>query len=130
MASHQKNGLEQEVRRLQVQLMEAHLENESLRRQKGELRPILAAVLKKTDEELRTYTHCVIRPTEDACEWEAVTEQCCLGGCDMGVYSFSTEREALVFSALLEVLGYRPNHRTACPTCYAEFRKERIETDE
>lgn len=57
-----------------------------------------------------------------------MTERCCLGGCDMGVYTFSAEREALLFSALLEAIGYRPDHNTACSSCYAEYRKDRIET--
>ncbi|MFR8333614.1 MAG: hypothetical protein ACLU9S_15685 [Oscillospiraceae bacterium] len=106
--------LERELRRTQAQLVEARAEITALRRQKGDLRPALARVLKKTDEELLAYRYCAVQPAEDTCEWEAVTERCCLGGCDMGVYTFSAEREALLFSALLEAIGYRPDHNTAC----------------
>lgn len=120
--------LERELRRTQAQLVEARAEITALRRQKGDLRPALARVLKKTDEELLAYRYCAVQPAEDTCEWEAVTERCCLGGCDMGVYTFSAEREALLFSALLEAIGYRPDHNTACSSCYAEYRKDRIET--
>lgn len=120
--------LERELRRTQAQLVEACAEITALRRQKGDLRPALARVLKKTGEELRAYRYCAVQPAEDTCEWEAVTERCCLGGCDMGVYTFSAEREALLFSALLEAIGYRPDHNTACSSCYAEYRKDRIET--
>ena len=42
--------------------------------------------------------------------WETVTEHCCLGGCDMGVYTFPTERDALLFAALLQAAGYHPPH--------------------
>ena len=120
--------LERDLRRTQAQLVESRAEIAALRRQKGDLRPALARVLKKTDEELRAYRYCTVQPVEDAHEWEAVTEQCCLGGCDMGVYTFPTEREALVFAALLEAVGYRPDHNTACSSCYAEYRKDHIET--
>lgn len=123
-----RDDLERDLRRTQAQLIEARAEIAALRRQKGDLRPALARILKKTDEELRTHLCCAVQPAEDTREWEAVTERCCLGGCDMGVYPFSTEREALVFSALLEAVGYRPDHNTACSSCYAEYRKDHIET--
>lgn len=119
-------GLERELRRAQARLMEARAEIAALRRQKGELRPVLAHVLKKTNEELRASMRCAVQPAEDLRKWETVTEQCCLCGCDMGVYPFSTEREALVFSALLEAIGYRPGHNTACSSCYAEYIKDCI----
>lgn len=118
--------LERELRRTQARLMEARAEIAVLRRQKGDLRPVLARVLKKTDEELRASMSCVVQPAEDFRKWETVTEQCCLCGCDMGVYPFSTEREALVFSALLEAIRYRPCHNTACSSCYAEYMKDCI----
>lgn len=121
-----RDGLEQELRRAQVQLMEARAEIAAQRRKKGDLRPVLARLLKKTDEELRESLHCAVQPGENTREWEAVTEQCCLGGCDMGVYTFSTEREALVFAAVLEAIGYRPAHSAACFSCYDEYRKDCI----
>lgn len=120
------DDLERELRRAQAQLIEARAEITALRRQKDDLRPSLARVLKKTDEELRASIRCAVQPAEDTREWEAVTEQCCLGGCDMGIYAFSTEREALLFSALLEAAGYRPDHNTACSSCYDEYIKDCI----
>lgn len=53
-----------------------------------------------------------------------MTEYCCLGGCDMGIYSFDRERDALLFAALLSALGHKPSHNTACSACYAEYRKD------
>lgn len=125
-AQEARDALEQELHCAQAQLMEARAEITALRRQKGDLRPALARVLKKTDEELRASVYCAVQPAENTCEWETVTERCCLGGCDMGVYTFPTEREALVFAALLEAIGYRPDHNTACSSCYAEYRKDCI----
>ena len=126
-AAKARDGLERDLRRTQAQLVEARAEIAALRRQKGDLRPALAHVLKKTDEELRAYRYCAVQPAEDTCDWEVVTERCCLGGCDMGIYTFSAERKALVFSALLEAAGYRPDHNTACSSCYAEYRTDCIE---
>lgn len=85
-----------------------------------------ADILGKTDDELRRYSRCIVQPTEDGRTWETVTATCCLGGCDMDVFTFRTQRDALLFSALLEAEGYRPRHNTACPECYAEYVKDCI----
>ena len=44
----------------------------------------------------------------------------------MGVYTFPTERDALLFAALLQAIGYHPPHNIACPACYAEYHKDCI----
>ena len=121
-----RDDLELELCRAQAQLIEARAEITALRQQKGELRPILAHVLRKTDGELRASIRYAVQHTQDTDEWEAVTEQCYLGGCDMGVYTFPTERDALIFLALLEAAGYRPGPNKACPQCFAEYMRDRI----
>ena len=59
--------------------------------------------------------------------WEAVTSFCCLGGCDMDVYPFPSERDALLFAALLKAVGYQPPHNVACAECYQEYMSEQLE---
>lgn len=56
----------------------------------------------------------------------AVTGFCCLGGCEMDVYPFQSERDALLFSVLLKEIGYQPPHNIACEKCYQEYMSEQI----
>ena len=44
----------------------------------------------------------------------------------MDVYTFPTERDALLFAALLQAAGYHPPHNIACSSCYAEYQKDFI----
>lgn len=90
------------------------------------MRDKLAGILKQPDDQIRRSARYAVQPTEDGLAWETVTEMCCLGGCDMGVYTFPTERDALLFSALLGAFGYCPPHNTACSDCYAEYMKDCI----
>ena len=98
----------------------ASLKSESERR---DIR-LLAELLSKTDAELQKHIRCIVQPAENGQTWETVTATCCLGGCDMDVFTFRTKRDALIFSALLEAAGYRPGHNIACPECYAEYMKD------
>lgn len=84
----------------------------------------LASVLAKSDAQLQEGLHFDVRKAETGEQWEVVTAHCCLGGCDMGIYEFATERDALLFAALLDMAGFKPSHNTACSTCYAEYIKD------
>ena len=42
----------------------------------------------------------------------------------MDVYPFQSERDALLFAALLKVVGYQPPHNIACEKCYQEYMTE------
>ncbi len=55
-------------------------------------------------------------------QWQVVTGICNMGGCDMGVFTFPDERDALIFSAALDVVGYKFS-RGICSDCYAEYRE-------
>ena len=126
VTSEQAGQMERTMKAMQSELDELRAENRTLRMRQDALRPVLATVLQKQDEALRQSARCAVQTTEDGLAWEVVTEQCCLGGCDMAVYSFSAERDALLFAALLDACGYRPTHRTACPSCYSEYKKGQI----
>lgn len=87
-------------------------------------RELVAHFLQKSDDELRKAVAYNCSRSQDGKHWEVVTEYCCLGGCDMGIYPFDRERDALLFAALLSALGHKPSHNTACSDCYAEYGKD------
>jgi hypothetical protein len=76
------------------------------------------------DEELGESTPFSVRQSESGPGWETVTGFCCLGGCDMDVYRFQSERDALLFAVLLKAVGYQPPHNIACAECYQEYMSE------
>ena len=83
-----------------------------------------ASILAKSEEQLQSGLHFEVQKSEDGEHWEVVTGYCCLGGCDMGVYLFAAKRDALLYAAILDAVGYQPSHNIACPTCYAEYMKD------
>ena len=103
---------------------------EGIRKDMDAVADIFAKVLQMPDEDLRALHAFPVSPTKDEAAWEAVTEVCGLGGCDMSVYSFKDERSARLFVALLERTGCRLRYDTACPSCYAEYQKERLKESE
>ena len=90
------------------------------------LRDEFAKLLTLSDDALESRAQYTVRKTEGNAQWEVVTAHCCLGGCDLGVYTFPTERDALLFAALLQAAGYCPSHNIACPACYVEYQKDCI----
>ena len=117
---------DRKIQRLKLQLAQAWADLPKLRQQASELPARFDAVLKKSDVQLRAELRFCVQISEDGASWEAVTEHCCLGGCDMGIYTFRSEREALLFATLLQAAGYRSHHNIACPVCYAEYQKDCI----
>ena len=55
-----------------------------------------------SNEELRKASRLSVRRSESVPGWEAVTSFCCLGGCDMDVYPFPSERDALLVRGAAE----------------------------
>ena len=88
------------------------------------LRDKMSKVLQMTDAQLREISRFRVQEDESGAGWETVTGFCCLGGCDMDVYPFQSERDALLFAALLKVVGYQPPHNIACEKCYQEYMTE------
>lgn len=114
------------LRYLQFQLTKARADHTDLLRHIAEAPQLFAPVLMKPDAQLRREARFCVQKSEDGTAWETVTGHCCLGGCDMGVYTFPSERDALLFAALLQAASYRPPHNIACPVCYAEYQKDCI----
>ena len=117
---------ERDLRFLQFQLTKVRADNTELQMQKNSFPSLFGAVLEKTDAQLRQEARFHVQRSEDGMPWEVVTEHCCLGGCDLSVYTFPTERDALLFSGLLQAAEYRTPHNIACPACYAEYLKDYI----
>jgi len=117
---------EREIRYLEFQLLKVRADNTRLQIRRNELCPAIAEILRKPNDALRQTLRYSVRRTEDGLAWETVTEHCCLGGCDMGIYTFPAEREALIFAAMLDAVGYRPLHNTACHDCYAEYMRDSV----
>ena len=91
------------------------------------LRDKIPKVLQMTDAQLREISRFRVQEDESGDSWETVTGFCCLGGCDMDVYPFQSERDALLFSVLLKAMGYQPPHNIACEKCYQEYMFEQTE---
>lgn len=117
---------ERDIKYLQFQLTKVRADNTELQLRRNELFSVFEQVLGRSNDQLRQDLRFSVQRTEDETAWETVTEHCCLGGCDMGVCTFSTERDALLFAALLSAVEYQPSHNTACPDCYAEYMKDCI----
>lgn len=91
------------------------------------LRDKISKVLQMTDAQLREISRFCVQEDGSGDGWETVTGFCCLGGCDMDVYPFQSERDALLFAALLKEIGYQPSHNIACAECYQEYMSEKTE---
>ena len=111
---------------LQFQLAKARAEKYELERMPTMIRDTLADYFCMPVDELRARAWAHVRETAGKDGWEVVTKHCCLGGCDMDIYNLPSERDALIFSAILRAIGYRPLHNVACERCYAEYTKECI----
>lgn len=117
---------ERDVKYLQFQLAKARADVSELQQLRTSAAEVFAEVLSRNDEQLRQSPAHIVRETADKTAWEVVTAHCCLGGCDLDVYTFPTERDAQLYSALLKAVGHHVPNNRACPTCYAEYMKDCI----
>lgn len=108
----------------QLQLAKTRADKFELEQRPTELRDTIAAILNEPVDQLRSAVRFHVREAEPGPGWEVVTDHCCLGGCDLSVYDFPSERDALLFARLLDIVGYRPSHNIACPACYEEHMKQ------
>lgn len=115
-----------DVRFLQEELAQARERIYSLEQLVQKSNALFAEVFSQTDEELSAMQRFAVRQADSGGSWEVVTEHCCLGGCDLGVYPFASEREALLYATLLRAVGFKPAHNVACPSCYAAHMRDCI----
>lgn len=112
---------------MQMQLTKARADIYELQQRPQKLRDDIYHALCMSDAQLREISRYPVQKDETGASWETVTGFCCLGGCDMDVYPFQTERDALLFSTLLKVVGYQAPHNAACSACYEEYMSENIQ---
>ena len=94
-----------DIHYLQYQLAKVRADNTALQLQRNELADVFADVLTRPDGLLKRTAAFTVQKVLDDTEWGVVTERCPVTGEDSNIYVFSTEREALVFAALLEAVG-------------------------
>lgn len=114
------------IRYLELQLARIRADKFELEQRPTELRDTIAAILNEPINQLRSAVRFHGREAEPGPGWEVVTAHCCLGGCDLNVYDFPSERDALLFARLLDAVGCRSPHNIACPACYEEHMKDFI----
>lgn len=117
---------QRDINYLEFQLAKTRAEKFELEQRPAELRDTIARILEESDEQLGNAARFQVWEAETGPGWEVVTDHCCLGGCDLNVCSFPSERDALLFARLLDAAGYRPPHNVACPACYEEHMKDCI----
>lgn len=83
-----------------------------------------ARILGKSDEQLESGLHFEVQKPEGYKLWQVETGYCCLCGCEMGVHQFATKRDALLYAAILDAVGYKPYYNSACPACYVDYMKD------
>ena len=94
-----------DIHYLQYQLAKVRADNTDLQIRRDELAREFADVLGRSDDLLRHTAAYTVRKSRNGASWETVVEQCPVTGCDLDVYDFPAERDALVFAALLEAVG-------------------------
>lgn len=73
-------------------------------------------------EELRqTACRYQVVPLDGGSRWAVVREHCVFCGCTLETVPFRTERDALLYAALLQAAEYRPKNSLSCSRCYSEY---------
>lgn len=114
------------IRFLQNQLRYTRADNFDYAQLPMQYRDTLADIFCYPLEILRDSPHFQVREAQDKSSWDVVTEQCCLGGCDLSIYTLPSERDALLYAAVLHAVGYRPPNNKACEACYEKYMKTKI----
>lgn len=112
-----------DINYLKFQLTKIRADKYELEQKPRELRDAIAAILNERDDVLRSTARFHVQAAKSGSGWEVVTEHCCFGGCNMGIHTFPTERDALVYARLLSAVGYQEPHNLVCPACHQEFMK-------
>ena len=106
------------IKMLQARLREVRADNFDYSQLPLQYRDKLADVFCYSREMLRSAVRFDVRENRSRGGWETVTEHCCFCGCDLGVITLPTERDALLYAVSLDVVGYHPPHSSACADCY------------
>ena len=118
--------LEQEenadIKYLRWQLTRLRAENTELRNQVNECCAGFVPLFHMPVEKLRqTACRYQVVPLDGGAGWAVVMEHCVFCGCELETAPFRTERDALLYAALLQTAGHRPKNNLSCTRCYSEY---------
>ncbi len=114
----------QDTRFLRLQLTKARAENTDLKSRTKDFGERFAALFHMPDDGLREMAcRYEIQQEPGVTSCEVVLEHCVFCGCAVKTEAFQSERDALLYVALLQTAGYHPRRNLSCPLCYAEYEK-------
>ena len=118
------DSLEQDVRFLRFQLTKTRSELTELSQQPDSFPQRFAALFHMPEEDLRKAAcRYEVYPSDDGDGWTVVLERCVFCGCAVKTEAFQSERDALLYTALLQTAGFRPRNNLSCSQCYSEYLK-------
>ena len=114
----------EDIKYLRFQLIRTRAENTRLQNQVHDSGIRFAALFHMPDDGLRENA-CgyEIRRESVGTSCEVVLEHCVFCGCAVKTEAFQSERDALLYVALLQTAGYQPQRNLSCPLCYTEYEK-------
>ena len=118
------DSLEQDVRFLRFQLTKTRSELTELSQRPDSFPQRFAALFHMPEEDLRKAAcRYEVYPSDDGGGWTVVVEHCVFCGCAVKTEAFQSERDALLYTALLQTAGFRPRNNLSCSQCYSEYLK-------
>ena len=111
-----------DIKYLRWQLTKLRAENTDLRNRGNEVCASAAPLFHMPVEELRqTACRYQVVPLDGGSRWAVVREHCVFCGCALETVPFRTERDALLYAALLQTAGHRLKNNLSCTRCYSEY---------
>ena len=118
------DSLEQDVRFLRFQLTKTRSELTELSQRPDSFPQRFAALFHMPEEDLRKAAcRYEVYPSDDGGGWTVVVEHCVFCGCAVKTEAFQSERDALLYTALLQTAGFRLRNNLSCSQCYSEYLK-------
>ena len=118
------DSLEQDVRFLRFQLTKTRSELTELSQRPDSFPQRFAALFHMPEEDLRKAAcRYEVYPSDDGGGWTVVVEHCVFCGCAVKTEAFQSERDALLYTALLQTAGFCPRNNLSCSQCYSEYLK-------
>ena len=118
------DSLEQDVRFLRFQLTKTRSELTELSQRPDSFPQRFAALFHMPEEDLhKAACRYEVYPSDDGGGWTVVVEHCVFCGCAVKTEAFQSERDALLYTALLQTAGFRPRNNLSCSQCYSEYLK-------
>ena len=114
----------EDIKYLRFQLTRTRAENTRLQNQVQDSGIRFAALFHMPEEDLhKAACRYEVYPSDDGGGWTVVVEHCVFCGCAAKTEAFQSERDALLYTALLQTAGFRPRNNLSCSQCYSEYLK-------